>query len=131
MLVVLLARLVDIPTLGHFDELWGFTSQNAERLWDELQPVPSVKLSARFVTTHAGWEGESDLLYRLYQDGLKQPLVGKDLHAGDGTLMFWSHEPLSKQQARFLDQARRNTSPSQYARMWENRFVSSMANSSS
>jgi phage terminase large subunit-like protein len=54
------------------------------------------------------------------------PQVGKDLYAGDGLLMFWSHEPVAHwQDERWLADMRRSLRPSAYARMIENQFVSS------
>ena len=112
------------PTIAVFDELWGYSSERARRLYDELVPVPTRKISCRLTVTHAGFEGEGELLYELYRRGLQQPLVGKDLHAGDGLLMLWSHVPIAPwQDARWLNEMRRSLRPAQYLRMIENRFV--------
>jgi Phage Terminase len=112
------------PTIAVFDELWGFTSERSRRLWDELVPVPTRRVSCRLVVSHAGFENESELLYGLYQRGLGQPQVGRNLHAGDGMLMFWSHEPIAPwQDERWLADMRRSLRPNQYLRMIENRFV--------
>jgi phage terminase large subunit-like protein len=117
------------PTIAVFDELWGYGSERAARLYDELVPVPTRKISCRLVVTHAGFEGESNLLYQLYQRGLQQPLVGTDLRAGDGMLMFWSHVPIAPWQTEsWLASMRRTLRPSQYLRMMENRFVTSESN---
>jgi phage terminase large subunit-like protein len=48
------------PTITVFDELWGYTTERAHRLWDEMIPVPTRKVSIRLTTTYAGFEGESD-----------------------------------------------------------------------
>jgi Terminase large subunit, ATPase domain len=117
------------PTIAVFDELWGYGSERARRLYDELVPVPTRKISCRLVVTHAGFEGESELLYQLYQRGLQQPLVGTDLYAGDGLLMFWSHVPIAPWQTEsWLASMRRTLRPSQYLRMMENRFVTTESN---
>ena len=58
------------PTCVTFDELWGYVSESAQRLWDELVPVPTRKVSVRLTTTYGGFEGESELLERLYRRGL-------------------------------------------------------------
>jgi len=107
-----------------FDELWGSTSERSRRLWDEFIPVPTRDISCRLVVSHAGFENESELLHELYQRGLKQPVVGTDLYAGDGMLMFWSHVPIAPWQteAWFADM-RRSLRPAQYLRMIENRFT--------
>jgi hypothetical protein len=116
---------VVIPCISVFDELWAYTSERSRRLWDELIPVPTKKISCRLVVTHAGFEGESVLLQELYQRGLQLPLVGPDLHAGDGMLMFWSHVPIAPwQDATWQAEMRRDLRPHQYVRMVENRFTS-------
>jgi hypothetical protein len=94
-------------------------------LYDELVPVPTRKISCRLTTTYAGFSGESILLEELYQRGLAQPQIGTDLYAGDGLLMFWSHEPVAAWQTEdWLAQMRRQLRPNQYLRMIENRWVS-------
>jgi phage terminase large subunit-like protein len=112
------------PTISVFDELWGYSSERSRRLFDEMIPVPTRKISCRLTVTHAGFEGEGELLYEMYKRGLQQPQVGKDLHAGDGVLMFWSHVPIAPwQDTRWLNEMRRSLRPAQYLRMAENRFV--------
>jgi phage terminase large subunit-like protein len=112
------------PTISVFDELWGYTSERSRRLWDEMIPGPTRKVSCRLVVSYAGFEGESELLHELHKRGITQPLVGKDLHAGDGVLMFWSHTPIAPwQTAAWLTDMRRSLRPNQYLRMIENRFV--------
>ena len=109
-----------------FDELWGFTSERSRRLWDEMSTSPVRKISGRLTTTYAGFSGESVLLEELYKRGLTQPQIGKDLYAGDGILMFWTHEPVAPWQTQaWLDEQRRSLRPNQYLRQIENRFVTS------
>jgi phage terminase large subunit-like protein len=112
------------PVISSFDELWGYVSERSRRLWDEMVPSPVRRISARLVTTYAGFEGESVLLEELHKRGLAQPQVGTDLHTGDGLLMFWSHTPVAPWQTeRWLADMRRSLRPNQYLRMIENRFV--------
>jgi hypothetical protein len=113
------------PTISVFSELWAYTSLRAARLFDELIPVPSRKISCRLIETHAGFSGEGTLLHALYQRGMALPKIGDDLYGGDGMLMFWSHRPLHHwQDHRWLAQMRRELRPNQYTRMIENEFVS-------
>ena len=56
--------------LTSWDELWGYTSESATRFWEELTTVPTLTNSVRFVTTYAGFENESDLLWKLYKQGV-------------------------------------------------------------
>ena len=76
--------------LTTWDELWGFTTERDRRLYDELTPVPTRKNSIRFISTYAGFEGESALLEDLYhvifdqqgnvKEGIERPL-GEDFPA--------------------------------------------------
>ena len=60
---------------------------------------------------------------------LAQPLVGPDLYAGDGVLMFWTHQAQAPWQTEaWLEQMRSSLRPNAYLRMIENRFVSSEEN---
>ena len=67
------------PIICSFDELWGYTLERSNRLWDELVPPPTRKIACRLTTTYAGFEGESKLLEDLYKRGLEQPQIGTDL----------------------------------------------------
>jgi phage terminase large subunit-like protein len=48
------------PTISSFDELWGYTSERSNRLWDEMSQPPTRKIACRLTTTYAGFEGESE-----------------------------------------------------------------------
>jgi phage terminase large subunit-like protein len=112
------------PSVSCFDELWAYTSERSHRLWDEMIPSPVRAVSARLTVTYAGFSGESQLLESLYKRGLALPQVGPSLRAGNGILMFWSHEPIAYWQTQaWLDEMRRSLRPNQYLRMIENRFV--------
>jgi hypothetical protein len=106
--------------------LWGYVSERSRRLWDEMVPPPTRKIACRLTVTYAGFSGESVLLEELYKRGLAQPRIAPNLHAGDGLLMFWSHDPVAPwQTAKWLGDMRRSLRPNQFLRMIENRFVTS------
>ncbi len=112
--------------IASFDEAWAYTSTRSVRLWDEMVPPPTRKIALRLTTTYAGFEGESSLLESLLKRGTAQPLVDKDLHAGDGILCFLTHEPIAPWQTdAWLAQMRQQLRANAYVRMIENRFVSS------
>ena len=114
------------PSISSFDELWGYTSERSHRLWDEMIPSPVRKISLRLVTTYAGFEGESELLEKLYRRGLGEPQIGPDLYAGNGLLMFWSHTPVAPwQDEAWIEGQRIALRPHQFLRMIENRFAHS------
>jgi phage terminase large subunit-like protein len=114
------------PVISTFDELWAYTSENSRRLWDEMVPPPTRKIACRLTVTYAGFSGESVLLEELQKRGLAQPEVGPCLHAGDGILLAWHHEPIPPWQTEaWLAEMRRSLRPNQFLRMIENRFVTS------
>src|SRR5256885_731789 len=80
---------------GRREEMWGYTSERSHRLWAELVPPPTRKIACRVTVTMPASRGESELLEELYRRGLSQPLIAPDLHAGDGLLMFWTHDPIA------------------------------------
>lgn len=120
-----------------FDELWGYSSGQAERFWEELQPIPTIPHSMRLVVTYAGFYGESNLLYTLYERCLKpdpdteeylgtkaEGLEDLPCYVEGSTFAYWDHEarmPWHTQE--FLDAARAETRPSEYLRLWENRWT--------
>src|SRR5262249_45783134 len=113
-------------SISVFDELWAYTSERSRRLWDEMVPPPTRKIACRLTVTYAGFSSESRLLEELHKRGKSLPEVGPSLHAGDGLLMFWSHEPVAPWQGAVWLASMRNTlRPSAYARMVLNEFASS------
>ena len=112
------------PVVTVFDELWAYSLERLRRLFDELVPPPTRRIACRLTVTYAGFEGEGTLLEELYRRGLKQPQIGPNLYAGDGILMFWSHEPVAPWQTEaWLAEMRRSLRLNQFLRMIENRFV--------
>jgi phage terminase large subunit-like protein len=109
-----------------FDELHAYVSERSRRLWDEMVPPPTRKIACRLTVSYAGYEGESVLLQELHKRGKALPQVGKDLYAGDGLLMFWSHTPVAPwQDEAWLASMRATLRPSAFSRMVLNEFASS------
>ena len=48
-----------------WDEFWAYASEALWQLWEELTPVSTRRSSIRVISTYAGWEGESTLLWDL------------------------------------------------------------------
>lgn len=113
------------PTITVFDELWGYISESARRLWDEMVPVPTRKVSLRLTVTYAGYLGESKLLEELWHRGSSGVEVGPDLHVGNGMVMLWTTEALAPWQTpEWREQMRAQLRPTAYQRLIENRWVS-------
>jgi len=118
-----------------FDELWAYTSESSRRLFEELTPVPTRKNSVRFITTYAGFEGESQLLWDLYTKG-----VDKEKHAdGQGERVhpdlpvyvnpearifcYWDSVPrMPWQTAQYYDAQKKTLRPGTFRRLHQNRL---------
>jgi hypothetical protein len=110
-----------------FDELWGFSSENAQRLFEELTPPPTEPNAFMLIVTCAGFTGESKLLESMYQRGLAGERVDDELeiYEASGLFMFWSHTPRQPWQTdAYYAEQRRILRPSTYLRLHENRWVS-------
>jgi hypothetical protein len=121
-----------------WDELWGYTSESARRLWEELTPVPTRRNSVRFITTYAGWEGESRLLWELYTQGVgpeehpegqaerRHPEWPIYVNREARLCAYWDHEPrLPWQTPAYYASQRRTLRPGTYVRLHENRWATS------
>jgi hypothetical protein len=115
-----------------YDELWAYVSESSIRLWEELTPVPTRRNSVRFISTYAGFGGESELLMNLYKQ-----VVGKDEHPdGQGErihpdlpiylnrearlLAYWDHRPrMPWQTADYYESQRRTLRPATFERLHE------------
>lgn len=79
------------PSITIWTELWGFIHEAALRFWAEMAPSPTRLNSIRLVETYAGYEGESELLWELYESAV---LNGRQLTAGElGPLGIFPEAP--------------------------------------
>ena len=112
------------PTITIFDELWGYTSERSRRLFDEMVPVPTRKVSVRLTVTYAGFAGESGLLESLCKRGIGGEMIAPDLYRDGGLLMYWTHDLIAPWQTEeWREQMRGTLRPNQYLRLIENRWV--------
>lgn len=128
-----------------FDEIWGIMTERAERLWTELQPIPNLPVSIRFVSTYAGFYGESQLLYSIYENTVKPDVNDVEIKHGtkvpgledlpvyqDGDyIVYWDEVPrMPWHTEEFLEAARTDPSvqgrESEYERLWRNRWSTGM-----
>ncbi len=72
------------PILTSWTELWGYTQSADHKMWAEMAPSPTRLNSIRFIDTYAGYEGESELLWNLYDNVVLQghQLSVEELGAG-------------------------------------------------
>jgi phage terminase large subunit-like protein len=110
-----------------FDELWGFDSERASRLYEELTPPPTEDNAWVLVVTYAGFTGESKLLETIYQRGLAGARVDEELelYEAGALFMFWSHTPRQPwQTAAYYVEQQQNLRQSTFARLHRNEWVS-------
>lgn len=111
-----------------FDELWGYSLEASQRLYEELTPPPTEENAWVLIVTYAGWTGESVLLERVYKQGIAGERIDEELelYQADELFMFWSHTPRQPWQTeRYYASQHAILRPSTFARLHENRWVSS------
>lgn len=111
-----------------YDELWGFSLERAERLFEELTPPPTEENAWLLIVTYAGWTGESVLLERIYKQGLAGERLDDELeiYRNGDLVMFWGTVPRQPWQTQaYYDSQRLILRPSTFARLHENKWVSS------
>jgi len=121
-----------------WDELWGYTSELSRRVWDEMVPIPTVTNSMRFISTYAGFENESELLWEMYlrgvgvdehEQGQGKRIEGiEDLDCWENSRLFtyWTHEPaMPWQTEKYYDEQMASERPSMFMRLHLNQWVTS------
>ena len=121
-----------------WDELWTYTTERSRRTWDELTPIPTVPRSIRFISTYAGFENESDLLWDKYLQGVDseehpegrgEKIPGLEdlaVYASGMQFTYWDHEPsMPWQTDKYYEEQLENERPAAYLRFHENQWVTS------
>ena len=121
-----------------FDELWGATSEDDRRRYDELTPIPTITHSLRLISSYAGFYGESNLLYDLYLSGVDEEenpdgkgtrineLAPLPCYKNGSQFTLWSHEgTMPWQTDAYYDSQRLSLRPNAFLRLHENRWVTS------
>jgi phage terminase large subunit-like protein len=119
-----------------YDELWAYTSESSRRLWEELTPVPTRRNSIRFVSSYAGFEGESELLLHLYKQAVSTDEhpegQGERIHPDlpiyanrDARIFaYWNHKPnMPWQTPAYYKSQKKTLRPGTYLRLHENRWA--------
>ena len=117
-----------------FTELWGFTYEENQRLYDELTPIPGDCL--RIVDSYAGFEGESELLKSVWDRGLAGQRIDDDwpiyitgrqlsyIHQGeDAQERCWRFSDSEREP--YYEEQRETLRQNAYRRLHLNQWVSS------
>lgn len=127
-----------------FSELWGANEDAKQNMWAEMTLSPTkYGKSFRWIESYAGFEGESLLLYSLYELGVKQgrllwpdKLYGVtegestplELYVNDeaGMLCLWNTQPRCPWQTKKYYASEAKILPTnQFLRVHKNQWVSS------
>lgn len=127
-----------------FDEMWAYSSENLRRLYQELPPLSAIPYSIRFITTYAGYYGESELLWGIY-DQVVRPDPNTEEPQGERvpgledlpvfvdyaskTIVYWDHENRMPWTTAESLEVMRNSPEfkgreGEYKRLYENRWSS-------
>ncbi len=123
-----------------WSELWAYTSEARQRLWEEMTPVPTRNWSVRWVETYAGFLGESTILWNLYCQAFKEGNESEPLGvrvpgledlpcyylSNSKMFVYWDHEPrMPWQTPDYYAQQRADLRPKAYQRLHQNMWVAS------
>jgi phage terminase large subunit-like protein len=119
-----------------WDELWGYTSDRSRLLWAEMTPPPTVRSPLRIIVTYAGFEGESDLLWDLYErnflDGEVVPELadivdenGEPVCRSNGSVfVYWDTTPrMPWQTEKYYGEQMATMRPTDFLRLHRNQWV--------
>lgn len=127
-----------------FSELWGANEEAKQNMWAEMTIPPTKHGKAfRWVESYAGFTGESELLYSLYDLGVLQgkmlwpdklyPVTGGEptpleLYVNEqvGMICLWNTQPRCPWQTKeYYASEQAIMPPNQFLRMHRNQWVSS------
>lgn len=126
-----------------FSELWGANEEAKKNMWAEMTIPPGKRGKAfRWVESYAGFSGQAELLYSLYELGVKQgePLWPDRLYPVNdsapaplelfvnkraGMLCLWNTKPRTLSQTKeYYSEESSILTPNQFNRMHRNQWVS-------
>lgn len=127
-------------TFTLWDELWAYQSERSRRLWEEMTLPPTVKYPMKVIVTYAGFQGESELLWDMYEDivlrGEPVPEL-EHIKDGDGNpvcfrkgrrFAYWDTVPrLPWQTPEYYAEQASSMRPDQFLRLHRNEWVTSQS----
>lgn len=126
------------PLATFWSEVWGYDSEAKRRLFTEMTVPPTLYgYAIRWIESYAGFIGQSDLLWELYETGVKQGtphpgfnhLVGIDgepvVYVNEAARMFvyWDTKPrMAWQTDDYYEAEARILLPSEFQRIHRNQW---------
>ncbi|MBX3049167.1 MAG: hypothetical protein KIT46_02555 [Anaerolineales bacterium] len=119
------------------DELHSFVHEGQRRLWDEMVVSPVVSDGVRWVASYAGWLGESELLFELWNKALAGEKLANEFdlpihhNKAAGLLALIDTGEASWRMpwmtAQYMAEEREKTRPNTFRRLWLNEWVANEA----
>lgn len=120
--------------LTTWTEFHGYIYEENNRMYEEMQPIPTEALSYRFVESYAGYKGESNLLWSLWERALK----GERVHdaypiyrTGDGLIAYIDSgvdaRRMAWQTPDYYAKAEASSLPHEFRRIHLNEWVDSQS----
>lgn len=122
-----------------FSELWAAKHKALESMWSEMTISPmKFGKSQRWVETYAGFSGESPILERLYERGIKgerldlsyedNDLADLEVYRQGGMLMLWNTVPrLPWQTSQYYASEEEVLLPTEFRRIHKNEWIGSVS----
>lgn len=125
-----------------FSELWAAKHKAMEQMWTEMTLSPTkFGQSQRWIETYAGFSGESPILERLYERGIKgqrldlsytdeagayHDLANLEVYREGGLLMLWNTVPRCPWQTQaYYDEEESTLLPAEFRRVHKNEWAGS------
>jgi phage terminase large subunit-like protein len=117
-----------------WSELWAAKHKAMESMWTEMRLSPTkFGYSQRWVESYAGYEGESPILERLYERGVKNGeqldlgVDGLEVYRSGDMLALWNTIPrLPWQTQQYYDSEEEDLLPGEFDRIHRNQWGSSV-----
>jgi len=122
------------PLMTIWSEMWGYAQKHKARIWSEMTIPPTLYgYALRWVESYAGYEGESTVLWNLYDKGVNQGrrhpnFMDLPVYVNDAARQFtlWSHTPMQPWQTQgYYNAEAEMLTPNEFRRIHKNQWVTS------
>lgn len=132
---IVCVRRNGILLYGYNSEVWGFMQDNKRLLFSEMTIPPTLwGYSQRWIESYAGYIGQSELLWELYQMGTEEehgayrhpdfPDLPVWVNPSANMFTYWDTEPrMIWQTEDYYNAERKMLIPSEFRRLHQNQWV--------
>jgi phage terminase large subunit-like protein len=122
------------PTGIFWTEAWGAKQKKHEEMWSEMTLSPTREGdSFKFIESYAGHSGESLILERLYEAGVKRgivlnPQISPELYVNGDMAVYWNtrrYLPWQQNNPQYYEREEREKTPGEFRRQHCNEWATS------